>query len=315
MFATLFRLYVTVIAVVCGGILVRRLLPERALPYLGPQALGRFMFWVGTPIGLVGFMRKAELPSVALFLPLFIAVILLVAWGSAQACLRLIPRSQHWSRERHGSFKLAAIMSNTGYLGYPICLAVAGQSVFGWVLLYDLLATLFGNYMLGVWLANRHGRGSHLSTGKLLFQMFYTPALWGFIFGLILQPVLLPAWLDTGLSGFAWGVVGLSLVLIGMRLAQLRHWGSLQDIVPALGIKLLFIPLVMSLLVLPWNLPGTVKLILVLQAGMPCAFSTLILAEEYRLDRDATVTAIASSSIFILFTLPIWVGLWGRSIG
>ncbi|MEM9537310.1 MAG: AEC family transporter, partial [Cyanobacteria bacterium P01_E01_bin.45] len=79
-------------------------------------------------------------------------------------------------------------------------------------------------------------------------------------------------------------------------------------------IKLLALPVAVGLLVQTMPLSPAVRLVLILQAGMPCAFSTLILAEEYRLDRDTSVTAIATSSIAFLLTLPIWLAIWGQGV-
>lgn len=314
MLATLLRLYAFLLAISLLGAIARRCLPQTILRYVGPEPLGRFMFWVGIPIGLIGFMRRADLPSIDLTLPTVVGTTLIVAWGMACLVLKIIPqaRGQQWTKERCGSFKLAAMMGNTGYLGYPICLAVAGNAVFGWVLLYDLTATLLGNYGFGVWLASRHGRSSHLSWQQLCFQVTQTPALWGFAIGAGLKGVPFPFWLDRLTEGFAWGVVGLSLVLIGMRLAQLKRWRNLADVVPAIAIKLLVLPVVVGVLVRWLDLSPEIQLVLVMQAGMPCAFSTLILAEEYRLDREASVTAVAASSLTLLVTLPVWLAIWGK---
>jgi predicted permease len=52
-------------------------------------------------------------------------------------------------------------------------------------------------------------------------------------------------------------------------------------------------------------------LVMVLQAGMPSAFATLVLSETYNLDRELAVTCVGVSSVLLLLTLPIW--LWGFS--
>ncbi|MEM9534239.1 MAG: AEC family transporter [Cyanobacteria bacterium P01_E01_bin.45] len=313
MVATLLRLYALLLAVSLCGAIAQRLMSSKMSRYIGPEPLGRFMFWVGVPVSLIGFMRQTDIPPIDLTLPLVVGTTLVVGWGSA--CLLLaINGDRSWTQERLGSFKLAAMMGNTGYLGYPVCLAVVGNSMFGWALLYDLTGTILGTYGLGVWLASRHGRSRHLSWQRLSLRLLQTPALWGFAFGAALKLVSFPLWLDRSLGGFAWAVVGLSLIIIGMRLAQLRRWNNLPDVAPAIAIKLLALPVAVGLLVQTMPLSPAVRLVLILQAGMPCAFSTLILAEEYRLDRDTSVTAIATSSIAFLLTLPIWLAIWGQEV-
>ena len=313
MAATLLRLYTLLLVISLCGAIARRLIPSQLLRYIGPEPLGRFMFWVGVPLSLVGFMRQAEIPPIDLTLPLVVGTTLVVGWGGACALLAFRGRDA-WTQERCGSFKLAAMMGNTGYLGYPVCLAVAGNSMFGWALLYDLTGTILGTYGLGVWLASRHGRSRHLSWQALSVRLLRTPALWGFVFGAALKSAVLPLWLNRSMGAFAWGIVGLSLIIIGMRLGQLRCWQNLSAIAPAIVVKLLVLPVAVGMLVKGMPLSPAVRLILILQAGMPCAFSTLILAEEYRLDAEASVAAIATSSMAFLLTLPLWLLIWGQGV-
>jgi predicted permease len=76
----------------------------------------------------------------------------------------------------------------------------------------------------------------------------------------------------------------------------------------AVSIKMLILPLTVGLGLTLLGVEGATRLVLILQAGMPCAFSNLVLAEAYDLDRDLSVTCVALSSGILLLTLPIW--LW-----
>jgi predicted permease len=49
---------------------------------------------------------------------------------------------------------------------------------------------------------------------------------------------------------------------------------------------------------------------LVLQMVMPPAFSTLVIAQAYNLDRDLTVTTLAIGVFALLFTIPMWLWLF-----
>jgi len=83
-----------------------------------------------------------------------------------------------------GQFSLAAMVGNTGYLGYPITLAFAGTQYFGWALFYDLLGTL--ELRLGVALAARFGRGVQ-TYRQLAEAILINPTLWSFGFGLVFR--------------------------------------------------------------------------------------------------------------------------------
>jgi malate permease and related proteins len=49
----------------------------------------------------------------------------------------------------------------------------------------------------------------------------------------------------------------------------------------------------------------------VLMSGMPSAFAGLIIAEEYDLDRELIACSIALSTVALLVTVPLWIGLFG----
>jgi predicted permease len=146
-----------------------------------------------------------------------------------------------------------------------------------------------------------------------LLEVLRNPIILAFGAGLLLKLVWLPAWADASLYAIAWGVVMLSLVLMGMRIQQITSWHHLQSAFVVIGIKMLILPLVVGLGLTALGVDGPPRLIMILQAGMPCAFSNLVLAEAYELDRDLSVTCVGLSSIILVLTLPLW--LWGFSGG
>ncbi len=206
------------------------------------------------------------------------------------------------------------MVGNTGYIGYPITLAVVGTKYFGWALFYDLLGTTLGAYGLGVLLAARFGNNVK-NNWQLAQAIFINPALWSFGLGLVFRQISLPHPAELILQGLGWTIVSLSLVLIGMRLRQLDSWHSLPRASISLGIKMLLVPLILGSFLSLLGITGAPGLVIVLQMAMPPAFATLVIAEAYDLDRDLAVTALAVGSMGILLTLPIWLSLFGYASG
>ncbi|MDX2272398.1 MAG: AEC family transporter [Cyanobacteriota bacterium] len=328
MTAILWQVYLPLLGWTLLGTAGGRWMPTGWLAYIGPYPLGRFMFWVGVPLSIVGFLLETPLNLTAWVAPLFgLSAVGLgggLAWGWVQLrgkgfCWRrggwtaehhaptAIPA---WSRAEEGSFQLAAMLGNTGYIGFPICLAIGGSSYFIWALLYDSIGTLFGAYGFGVWVASRHGE-IQAKGSQIWLHLLRTPSLWAFVVGLGLAQTPLPHWLTSGLRGFAWAMIPVSLLLLGMRLAQVRDWSGLQKAWVALLIKLVIVPSLVGLMLALMPLPGMAKLMIVLQSGMPPAIATLVLSEEYNLDRSITVAALAAGYLMALLTLPFWVSLWG----
>jgi predicted permease len=209
------------------------------------------------------------------------------------------------------------MLGNTGYIGYPVVLLLPqlGVSVFSWALFYDALGTLLGSYGLGAILAAEFGNRPHSLSrpawASWPLEVLRNPIILAFLAGLALKAVALPPWLDTLLYAIAWGVVMLSLLLMGLRIQQIRTWRHLSRAGVAVAIKMLLLPLAVGLGLTLVGIDGPPRLVMVLQAGMPSAFANLVLAEAYNLDRELSVTCVGLSSVGLLLTLPLWV--WGFS--
>lgn len=294
-----------------GGLVLVGFILGRKLPVTVPTRLGQFLFWVGVPISIVSFLRQSSLSGQIWIAPAIAYLAILL--GAFLAWLAI--KGQDYFRNTvlqpptQASLILAAMLGNTGYLGFPITLAMVGKEYFAWALFYDLLGSFPGTYGLGVLLASRFGGGvqNHWQIAK---SILINPALWGFGFGLLFRQVTIPTVTEFWLEKFAWISVALSLVLIGMRLALLKSWRSLPQAGMSLGIKMLLVPLILGSFLPMFGLTGAIAKIIVLQMAMPPAFATLVIAEAFNLDRDLAVTALATGAIVLLVTLPVWLWLF-----
>ncbi|MDZ8225547.1 AEC family transporter [Nostoc sp. ChiVER01] len=294
-----------------GGLVLVGFILGRKLPVTVPTRLGQFLFWVGVPISIVSFLRQSSLSGQIWIAPAFayLAILLgaFLAWLGikGQAYFRnTVPQAP-----TQASLILAAMLGNTGYLGFPITLAILGKEYFAWALFYDLLGSFPGAYGLGVLIAARFGGGVQ-NRWQIIKAILINPALWSFGFGLLVREATIPTVVEFCLEKFAWSSVALSLVLIGMRLGLLKSWRSLPQAGMSLGIKMLLVPLILGSILPLFGLTGSTAKVIVLQMAMPPAFGTLVIAETFNLDRDLAVTALAVGAILLLLTLPLWLWLF-----
>ncbi|MCC5649952.1 AEC family transporter [Nostoc sp. XA013] len=294
-----------------GGLVLVGFILGRKLPVTVPTRLGQFLFWVGVPISIVSFLRQSSLSGQIWIAPAiaYLAILLgaFLAWLGIKG--QAYFRNTVLQAPTQASLLLAAMFGNTGYLGFPITLAILGKEYFAWALFYDLLGTLLGTYGLGVFLAARFNGGSQ-NHWQIIKAILINPALWSFGFGLLVREVAIPTVAEFWLEKFAWSSVALSLVLIGMRLALIKSWSSLPQVGMSLGIKMLLVPLILGSTLPLFGLTGSTAKVIVLQMAMPPAFGTLIIAETFNLDRDLAVTALAAGAIVLLITLPVWLWLF-----
>lgn len=276
-----------------------------------PMKLGQFLFWIGVPISIINFLHQADLSG-----NVFIAPV--IAWGAILLALGLSwlgfgPYFKRIKPSSQGSFLLSSMFGNTGYMGFPVTLLLPqlGAEYFGWALFYDLLGTLLGVYGFGVFLALHFGQtleGKKSNPWFTLLQVIIkNPTVFAFILGLFLRRFTFPPLLAISLNGFAWSVVMLSLILMGMRLQQLSSWRNIKPIAMAVSVRMFLVPIIVGMGLTALGITGPPRLVMVLQSGMPCAFATIIISDNYGLNRELVVGAVALSSIMLLVTLPLWL--------
>ncbi|MBD2203463.1 AEC family transporter [Calothrix sp. FACHB-1219] len=302
----LFELYVKLVGLVLLGFILGRKLPSTV-----PSVVGHFLFYLGVPISIVSFLYQADLSGQIWIAPAiaYLAILLgaLLAWLAIKG--QTYVTNTMPQQPTQGSLLLAAMVGNTGYLGFPITLAMVGQQYFAWALFYDLLGTVFGAYGLGVVLAARFGNNIN-NSGQITKAILINPALWSFAFGLLLRQIKIPHLVAFYMDKLAWIALTLSLVLIGMRLSQLKSWRSLPQVGISLAIKMILVPLILGSTLGWFGVTGSAAKVIVLQMAMPPAFATLVLAETFNLDRDLAVTALAAGAFILLITLPFWLWLF-----
>ncbi|MBD2440115.1 AEC family transporter [Nostoc sp. FACHB-110] len=302
----LLELYVKLVGLVLVGFFL-----GRKLPATFPPRLGQLLFWVGVPISIVAFLRQADLSAQIWIAPAiaYIAIFLgaFLAWLAIKGQAYLTHTT--FQHPTQGSLILSAMVGNTGYIGFPVTLAMVGKDYFAWALFYDLLGTVFGAYGLGVALASRFG-GGKANSWQMAKAIFINPALWSFGIGLWFRQVHLHPTVEFYLENLAWVAVALSLVLIGMRLSLLNSWHRLPQAGVSLAIKMVLVPLMVGLTLPFFGITGSPAKVIVLQMAMPPAFATMVLAETFNLDRELAVTSLAVGVMLLLLTLPVWLWLF-----
>ena len=318
------------------GIISLRFLPEAL-----PRFLGRALYWVGVPLEILALARQTNFSvQVGLAPVVTIATIvsgLVLAWVSLQIMCTLQAQStptnktgipdeiekqdglsndnsmvlswQNWQRRPlQGSFLISAILGNTGFVGLAIVPAFIDPAYLSWAVIYSVTQNVMGTYGLGVFLASRFGRSMEDNAWWMQVRDVVTvPSLWAFVIGAATQSIGMPAVLESGLRASIWVVIPTALLLMGMRVSQLKGWKSLQmAIVPAV-LKTLVLPVGAGIAITLLGITGDARLALVLMAGMPTAFAGLILAEEYELDRELIASSIVLTTAALILTIPVWL--------
>lgn len=306
---TLFRAYLPLLLWPGLGLLLFRLLPQ-----IFPRLLGRALYWIGVPLELFSLARQADFSGSVGLTPGFVIGALFLGLILAE----INWRGLNWlgaiatdARASRGSFVLCSILGNTGFVGLAIAPILVSEQYLSWIVFYSIAHNIIGTYGLGVFCASRFGQAdAQQGWWRQLRDVLTVPSLWGFALGLATRSLFLPEPIEAGLHSSIWVIIPSALVLMGMRLSQVQGWKSVKlAILPTLT-RVLLTPLLVGLAATAIGITGDARLALVLMSGMPSAFASLILAEEYDLDRDLVASGVAISSVAIIGVIPLWLVLF-----
>jgi malate permease and related proteins len=328
---TLMSAYSPLILWVTLGIILLRVLPDKT-----PYWLGRGLYWFGVPWQIFDLARHSQLSGdIGLTPAITVATLsagLAISWSVLMILQRFnppggprkIPGLPSYDRSQYGSFIIAAMLGNTGFVGLGLLPSIVDASALSWAVFFSLTQNIIGTYGIGVLIASHFGQpeaeqlleqtdeerrqAERRRLWKLLRDVLTVPSLWAFTIGFASRSTALPGPIELFASSSLMFVVPTSFVLMGLRLAKINGWTSLHSAMLPVALKMIVLPALVGIGTTCLGLTGDVRLGLVLMAGMPSAFASLILAEEYNMNRDLAASSIALSTVVLLGMIPVW--LW-----
>ena len=212
------------------------------------------------------------------------------------------------NRAGKGSFVLASMLGNTGFIGLAIVPNFVEQHYWSWIVLYGVTHNLLGSYGLGAVVANYFSCSSTNKKRALrLWDLLKIPSLWAFALGYLTRNILLPDSVESIARYGIFLVVPSAFLLIGMQLGKLRGIKSLKVAIVPTSLKILILPGLAAIALTILGIKGDGRLALVLMSSMPTAFANVILAEEYNLDRQIAAGSILLSTVTLPFVFPLWL--------
>ncbi len=316
----LFHAYTPLIVWTGLGALLCRFLPETF-----PRLLGRSLYWVGVPWQIFALARQTDFSADIGLTPVVtlstLGIGILLAWLTLQTLILLKSRvrgdNPGWlsfipplDNAHQGTFIIATMLGNSGFVGLGVIPALLQTGNMSWAVFFSVTQNLIGTYGIGVLLASYYGRSQQSNRWKLLQDVLTVPSLWAFAIGYLTKSIAFPEWGEAIATSSLVFVIPASFLLMGMRLIQLKGLGALKVALLPVALKIMVLPALISIVVSSLKFTGDAKLSLVLMSGMPSAFASLILAEEYNLDRDLAASCIALSTIGLLLMIPVWLLLF-----
>ena len=222
----------------------------------------------------------------------------LFAWFVASRVLGL-------ARASIGAVICTVISVNSGYLGYPLTLALLGQDDLSYAVLFDVLVTgpslLLGAFAVGAAFGDRAGEGPGERAIAFLTR---NPPLYAAIAGLLAPSVLAPDFLVDASQALVVAILPIGFFAVGATLAENADEGELpvpppltRPVVASIVSRLVLAPAILLALAAPLiDLP----IAYLLMAAMPSGLNSLVVAHAYGLDMEITAEAVTWSTAIVV---------------
>jgi hypothetical protein len=275
----------------------------RAWP-IDVRSVTRLSFYIFSPCLVFASLTTIEIPAaefgqISLFVLAFISLMVASAWLTGTA-LRL-------DRRTLMTLVIASAFVNSGNYGLAATRFAFGDEALARGVVFYVVSTL-GVYTVGIFVASLGTRSIWLAFQEILrVPAFYALVLAG-VARVLNWGIPLPIARAAELLGNA--AIPVMLVLLGLQIAQPQKTASLPRPQPrrwvlaaSVALQLLAAPAVALLLANWFGLNGITWQAVVLEASMPAAVITTVLALQYDLDADLTVQTVILSTLLSPLTL------------
>lgn len=259
----------------------------------------RLAFYVFSPCLVFTSILHTELAGdefgqLALFTLAVLGVMGLAAWITGKV-LRL-------DRPTLAALLIASVFVNGGNYGLAVNTFAFGEAALARAVVYYVFSTLTV-YTFGVVVASAGRRPIQ----DALRQLLSVPAAYALLIAgaLKLFHLTLPLALDRALTLLSQAAIPVMLIILGLQMAEAHQWprARLGLIGVASFLQLIVAPLVGLALASALGLTGVTRQAAVLEASMPTAVITTVLAVEYDLDAAFMTGVVIISTLLSPLTL------------
>ncbi len=264
-----------------------------------PSALATLSYWILGPAFIFNVLATADLdPGVVGKVVGASAMAMLVA-GVAAA---LLSGTMGVGFSRLAATVLTSIYGNVGNFGLAISAFALGDDVLPIAGIVMVTVNTLG-ILVGVGLATfRHG-----SAWSAIRTAVGSPLALAVVPALLvnISNIDLPVWADRPISLLAGALIPVMLLTLGIQLALMPRAIPDPRIAGPLAIKLAIAPLGAFAAVALLNLTGVAADVVILQAAMPAAVFTSLIALEHDLEADYVTSVVLVGTLVSALTLPV----------
>lgn len=210
---------------------------------------------------------------------------------------------------RQKPLRYGTIVSNGGFLGNPVVEGIYGAQGLFYASVF-MLPVRIVMWSLGTSCFIK----SKVNPGSVVKKVFTHPCIVSIYLGMavMISGLEFPQFLDNTISGISGCNTPLSMMLVGMMLAEMNCRGLFDRTMGYyVAVRLMAIPAGMFAITAFLPLPAVLRGTAVIMAGMPAPVTTALLSSKYGADEKYATGMIFVSTLLSLVTLPIWCLILG----
>ncbi len=277
------------------------LLDRRFAP--DPRVFSRVVVYLFSPFLVLNGIARSDLRAgeIGLIVAMAILLILLVAlvgWGLA--------RLFRFDRKLKSAFMLSVVLINAGNYGLPLNEFAFGSAGLQRAIIFFVVTAVTTN-TLGVYLASRGAA----SVRQSLLNVLTVPLPYATALGLFLnmRNVVLPLPIERVITLLSQATVPCMLVVLGLQLSRTSVKGRIGPILLATVVRLAIAPLIAFPLTSLLGLSGLARQVSIVEASMPSAVMSGVLATEFGSDAEFTTAVTLISTLASIVTLSVLLSL------
>lgn len=270
------------------------------------QTLSRVVFYCFSPCLVFSSLVNSQLPGgelidLAVFTAVTISLMGLVGWGVA--------RLLHLSRMETVSLLLMLMFVNSGNYGLTLVNLRYGDDGLARAVVYFVTSTLL-LYSVGIVIAST----GQLSWSQALARLWRMPPFYAALLAILIYSwqIPIPAPILRGIEITGEGAIPTMLLVLGMQMADEQQRMSWRLTIPTVLLRLVGGPALGVLVAMVLGLQGMGRATSIIEAGMPPAVFTIVLATEFALPATAVTGTVVIATLLSPLTLATtiaWLGL------
>ncbi len=265
-----------------------------------PVMLMRSIFYLLAPALI---FRSIYVSEVSVANVLSIATFVILVQLTMFAISRVIGRVRHWDADSQAAGSLVLMFANCGNYGLPVMLFAFGEQGFAYGVVF-LLTSILMQATFGIGVASWK-KGGQWWQG--LSRILRYPHLYAFLLAAVMRvsALTLPQGVFLSIDLLAQAAVPAQLLMLGIQLSRVRlhHFGV--DSILLSSIRLLIPPFLGWGLTTLLGITGLLQAVLIVEASMPSAVNSLILATQFRRSPQLAATVVFISTTLSLVTITL----------